>query len=88
MRGEFPLSTLFLQELGELGTGVLPATVGPKAFDPDSVLCLCPHRKGFVGVERLVFCSQDLEPGVASVIIGKCDIILVPPQARDRGWPP
>jgi hypothetical protein len=69
---------LFLQELGELGAGVLASAVGPKTFDPDSVLCVRPRRKGFVGIERLVLGAEDLEAAVTSVIIREGNIIFLP----------
>jgi hypothetical protein len=69
---------LFLQELGELSAGVLASMVGPKTFDPDSVLCVCPRRKGFVGIKRLVLGAEDLEAAVTSVIIREGNIIFPP----------
>ncbi len=60
MSGELPLGALFIQELGEHSTGVLTAVVGPKAFDLNAMLSVCPHCEGFVGIQSLIFGAEDL----------------------------
>ena len=60
MCGELLLGTLLVQELGELSTSILSTTVGPEAFDLDSMLSVHPCHKSFVGIQGLVFGVEDL----------------------------
>ena len=88
VHSEPPFSILLLQKFGEVYTSVLPAMVRPKVLNLDSMLCVHPHCKSFVGVKSLVLSTQDLEVGVAGVVISEGNIVLSPTNACDWRWSP
>ena len=69
--GKFPFCPFELQVLAKFFAQVLSTTVQSELFNDGATLHFHPSRVGFIGVEGVGFCCEEVEVHVTSVVVRK-----------------
>ena len=71
MRGKFPFCPFELQVPAKFFAQVLSTAVRSEPFNDGAALRFRPSRVGFIGVEGVGFCCEEVEVRVTSVVVRK-----------------